>query len=156
MQFQVIRGMSLHIVSGAAWSKFMWRVLAVLVVAVMLAHWTWVFVAPRAISVLPAPPSSSDSQAERLFGTATASAAQVHTILPGMRLVGVFAGAPGFAVFEVDGKGQMGLATGHEIVAGAKLVEVAFDHAVIERNGVRKQIPLAGKTVVPASPAALH
>lgn len=156
MQFQEIREMSLRTVSGATWSKFMWRVLAVLVFGVMLAHWTWVLFAPRAISVLPAPLPSSDSQTGRLFGNAAASAVPVQTILSGVRLVGVFAGVPGFAVFEVDGKRQTGLATGRELVAGEKLVEVAFDHVVIERNGVRQQIPLAEKTVVPASPAALH
>jgi hypothetical protein len=70
------------------------------------------------------------------------SKAAIPAVMPGIRLVGVFAGTPGFAVFELDGKRQLGLATGHEIVAGAKLINVAGDHVVIERDGVAQQILL--------------
>jgi hypothetical protein len=122
----------------------MWRVLAVLVVVTLLVHWIWVLFEPRSIPVLPAEFPSPDSHAEQMFGsTLTASTSAVPVVMPNVRLVGVFAGVPGFAVLELDGKRQLGLATGHEIVAGAKLVEVAKDYVVIERAGVRQQIQLA-------------
>ena len=159
MQLLGKRGVSLQTsdVSGAVgWGAFMWRVLAVLVLGVLLAHWTWLLFAPRTASVLPAAPLSSGLQAEHLFGSAAASAVTAQAALPDVRLVGVFAGVPGFAVLELDGKRQVGLATGREIVAGAKLVEVAIDHVVIERNGVRQQIPLAVKTAAGRASAALH
>lgn len=159
MQLLGKRGLSLQAsdVSGAAgWGAFMWRVLAVLVLGVLLAHWTWLLFAPRTATVLPAAPLSSGVQAEHLFGSAAASSVTAQVALPNVRLVGVFAGVPGFAVLELDGKRQVGLATGREIVAGAKLVEVAIDHVVIERNGVRQQIPLSVKTAVAPTPAALH
>lgn len=135
-------------VSGVAISvSFKWRVLAVLVIMTMLAHWTWVLFAPDSATVLPATQASSESRAERLFGVASVSAAV--SIMPNVRLVGVFSGNPGFAVLELDGKRQVGLAAGAEIVAGAKLVKVAIDHVLIERGGVRQRIdmakPISGK-----------
>ncbi len=136
----------------------MWRLLAVLVLGAMLAHWTWVFFAPHTASVVPEPLQSSSFQTERLFGSASASAVAVQSALPDIRLVGVFAGTPGFAVLELDGKRQVELTTGHEVVAGARLIEVKIDHVVIERDGVRQQIPLSVKTpaAVAPAPAALH
>lgn len=148
MQLPGIREMSLRAngaVGVSAWGSFMWRVLAVLVIGALLAHWTWVVFAPRSAQVLPAVLPASGFQAERLFGSTAVSSVAVQAALPNVRLVGVFAGVPGFAIMELDGKRQVGLATGHEIVAGAKLVEVAIDHVVIERNGVRQQIRLAEK-----------
>lgn len=134
--------------------RFIWRVLAVLVIVAMLANWTWILFAPRSAAVLPAVPPAANSHAERLFGIAAVSAVTVSDVMPNVRLVGVFAGVPGFAVLEIDGKRQVWLAAGREIVAGAKLLEVAADHVVIERNGARQQIPLAGKASTIKSAAA--
>lgn len=147
----------LRTVPGTAWSPFVWHVLAVLVIVPVLAHWTWVLFAPSSVSVLPATPSTSDFQTGRLFGNAATSAVSAQTVMPNVRLIGVFAGVPGFAVLELEGKHQFGLATGREIVAGVKLIKVAIDHVVIEHGGVRQLIPLAKKssgrlTVVPVSP----
>lgn len=141
-------------VPGTAWSAFMWRVLAVLVIGAMLAHWTWVLFAPSSELVLPAALPASGFHAEHLFGSAAVSGVTVQAALPNVRLVGVFAGSPGFAVLELDGKRQVGLTTGREIVAGTKLVEVAIDHVVIERNGVRQQIRLTGKAPATSNAAA--
>lgn len=157
MQMLEIRKRLLRTVPGTAWNTFIWRVLAVLVIVPMLAHWTWVLFAPGSASVLPAPLPASDFQTGRLFGNAAASAVTVQAVMPNVRLIGVFAGAPGFAVLELDGNHQLGLATGREIVAGVKLFEVAIDHVVIEHGGVRQLIPLAENTpdssaVVPVPP----
>ena len=128
-------------------ATLMWRIVAVLVLGALLAHWVWVICAPRSASVRPAVQSASGAKAEALFGVAAVSSvAGVQSVLPSVRLVGVFAGTPGFAVMELDGRHQVGLATGGEIAAGARLVEVASDHVVIERDGVRQQILLEGKT----------
>jgi type II secretory pathway component PulC len=143
MRLPEIGEIPLRKVPGATWGVLMWRVLAVLVIVSLLVHWFWVLFAPRSISVLPAGYSPSNSHAEQLFGSAQpVSVSAVASVMPNVRLVGVFAGTPGFAVLELDGKRQLGLATGHDIVAGAKLVEVAKDHVVIERAGVRQQILL--------------
>ena len=141
--------------AGAAiWRASIWRLLAVIVIAAMLANWTWVFFAPRSADVLPAMPADAGFQAEHLFGIAAASGVAAQAALPNVRLVGVFAGSPGFAVLELDGKRQLGLAVGQEVVAGAKLVEVAMDHVVIEQGGVRQQIALEGKVTAIKSATA--
>jgi len=150
MQVLGKRGMSLR-TSGVAVAvmraSFLWRGLAVLVIVAMLAHWTWVLFAPGSTTVLPATQATSEFQTERLFGVASVSA--VVSVMPNVRLVGVFAGNPGFAVLEIDGKRQVGLPAGAEIIAGAKLAEVAIDHVLIERGGVRQRIdmvkPIPGK-----------
>lgn len=128
-------------------TAFIWRMLAVLVIGALLAHWVWVVFAPRSASVLPAVLPVSGLPAEHLFGIAAASSVPGTTAqaaLPNLRLLGVFAGSPGFAIFELDGKRQLGLATGQEIAQGVKLVEVAVEHVVIERGGVRQQVQLEG------------
>jgi hypothetical protein len=143
MRLPEIGEIPLRKVAGAAWGVLMWRILAVLVIATLLVHWFWVLFAPRSISVLPAGYAPSNSHAEQLFGSAPSVSTTVAPVaMPNVRLIGVFAGAHGFAVFELDGKRQLGLAIGHEIVSGAKLLEVAKDHVVIERAGVRQQIQL--------------
>ena len=148
MQLLEVREMLLWTVPGTApgtaRSTFIWRVLAVLVIAAMLANWTWLLFAPRSASVLPAMQAAGEFQAERMFGVAPVSA--VTSVMSNVRLLGVFAGNPGFAVVELDGKRQIGLATGKELVAGSKLVAVATDHIVIESGGVRQQIPLEGRS----------
>lgn len=153
-----VRKMSLRTngVPGTAWTAFMWRVLAVLVIGAMLAHWTWVLFAPRSEQVLPAALPAAGFHAEHLFGSVAASGVTVQAALPNVRLVGVFAGTPGFAVFELDGKRQVGLLTGREIVAGTKLVEVEIDHVTIERGGVRQQIRLSGKAPATSNAAPVQ
>lgn len=141
MQLFAVREVLLRTAPGTA--ALIWRVLAVLVIVAMLVHWIWLLFTPASASVLPAMEASGESRAEQLFGVASISA--VVSAIPDVRLLGVFAGNPGFAVIELDGKRQIGLATGKEIVAGSKLVEVATDHVVIEGGGVRKRIPLEGR-----------
>jgi general secretion pathway protein C len=141
------------------WPQLFWRLLGVLVIGGLLANWTWVLFAPRSASVSQAVPLTSDSHTERLFGveaiSLTASSVTVLTSMPNVRLVGVFAGHPGFAVLELDGKHQLSVATGSEIAPGSRLVEVAIDHVVIERAGVRQQVVLEGKaTAIKSATAA--
>lgn len=136
-------------------AMLIWRVVTVLVLGALLTHWVWVIFAPRSASVLPAVQSAPDLKAESLFGVAAVSSVSgTQSVLPNVRLVGVFAGTPGFAVMELDGRRQVGLAEGGEIAAGAKLVEIASDHVVIERDGVRQQIALEGKTTALGNAAA--
>jgi hypothetical protein len=126
----------------------MWQILAVVVIGAMLAHWTWALFAPRGDSVMPAIEPDAAIQAEHLFGIAVAPVASnvpLQAALPNVKLLGVFSGKPGFAILELDGKSQKWLATGSEIVPGAKLVEVATDHVVIARGAVRQEVLLEGR-----------
>lgn len=128
--------------TASTWQAMWWQTLATLVLGAMLVRWAWVLFAPSSASVLPASQPADATQTEHLFGIAVSNV-PVQVALPNVRLVGVF--APGFAILELDGNRQKGLATGTEIVPGAKLVEVAIDHVIIERNGARQEIPLEGR-----------
>ncbi len=123
-------------------AKTAWRVLAVLVIGAMLAKWAWLVFAPNSDSVLPRMAADSHAQAEHLFGIVVTAVATAQAAMPNVKLVGVF--APNFAILELDGKRQTGLAVGQDVMAGNKLVEVARDHVVIERGGVRQTIVLEG------------
>lgn len=134
----------------------MWRMLGALVIAVMLGNWTWVLFAPRSAAVLPTAQPASNSETGNIFGVVVAPSAIAQVALPNVRLLGVFAGTPGFAILELDGNRQAGFAAGEEIVAGAKLVKLAIDHVLIERGGVQQQIPLEGNaTAIKSAAAAL-
>ena len=64
--------------------------------------------------------------------------------LANLCLIGVFAGHKGFAVFEVDGKRQIGVPIGADISPGMKLLEAASDHVIVGRSGVRQRVDLKG------------
>ena len=107
---------------------------------VVLAYWSWAWLAPAAAARAPAlaeaaPPSSS---AAGLFGTAKAvsSASSV-------RLTGVVAASGerrGHAVLRLDGKKTVAILQGEDIEPGLRLAEVHPDRIVLERNGARETL----------------
>jgi len=84
---------------------------------------------------------ASPHLAERLFGVNVATPGQMN-----LALIGVFAGRNGFAVFEVDGKRQIGVPIGGEIAPGMKLLEAASDHVIVGESGARQRVDLRGAT----------
>lgn len=126
---------------------FSWRVLGVIVCAVLLAKWTWVFLAPKDAALPTTTAWKKTAQTDLLFGVppvlnATASVGNVQ-------LVGVFAHhTAGFAVLLVDSK-QVGVGLGELVQPGMRLVETQASYVVVERNGVKSRVELTA-----ASPAA--
>jgi general secretion pathway protein C len=118
----------------------------VLVLAWVLAKWTWVFVAPPAV-VAAAPAASGVDLAAvmRLFGGAAPAGPVAATgTASGFRLKGVIAPTPadiGSAIFNVGGK-DIAVPLGGEVQPGVTLVSVEPDHAVISRAGVRERVDL--------------
>lgn len=117
-----------------------------LVLAWLLAKWTWVFVAPPGV----APPAISAAGVDlaavaRLFGgSAPGGPATAAGASSGIRLKGVVAPSQadiGSAVFNLGGK-DVAVRIGGELSAGVKLVAVGPDHAVISRGGVRERVDL--------------
>lgn len=119
-----------------------WRGLGALVLGALLARWTWVLFAPHATAVVPEQMTSAETG--RLFGAAAVSPAE-GMALPNVRLTGVFAGHPGFAVLKLDGKHQVGVAIGESVVPGTKLLEVHPYYVLLERDGVQQRVNLEGK-----------
>ncbi|TAJ77818.1 MAG: hypothetical protein EPO42_09145 [Gallionellaceae bacterium] len=117
------------------------------VIGALLAKWTWILFAPHTLEVLPPKPEIVAEASAALFGVAASGAAAttVGAVVSNVRLLGVFSGKQGFAVFKLDEKSQHGVALGEEVSPGNKLVEVADDHVLIEHNGARQRVNLENK-----------
>lgn len=120
---------------------------------VLLARWSWILFAPHPQAVSAPLEQQASAEAGRLFGVAKASdvSATPNVAMPSVRLLGVFAGSPGFAVLEVDGKRQEAFALGAEVVSGVKISEVAADHVALERAGAKQQVELEGQAAALAA-----
>jgi general secretion pathway protein C len=107
---------------------------------VVLAYWSWAWLAPAAAARAPlvAQASQDSSSAAGLFGTA-----QPASSASAVRLTGVVAasgGRRGHAVLRVDGKKTLAVLEGEEVEPGLRLAEIHVDHIVLERNGARETL----------------
>ena len=119
------------------------RFAALALLGVVLAYWSWVWLAPASAARAPAVPdtASSASSAAGLFGSAKQGpgAAAAGSI----RLMGVVAASgerPGHAVLRLDAKKTVAVLEGEDIEPGLRLAEVHVDHIVLERNGARETL----------------
>jgi general secretion pathway protein C len=130
----------------------------VLLLAWLLAQWTWMFLAPTRVAETPPASGGTDLAAvARLFGGAAPSgpgAAPGQS--SGIRLKGVVAPSPaniGSAVFNLGGK-DVAVNLGGELQPGITLAAVERDHAVISRAGVRERIDLDTRMAAIPRPVA--
>lgn len=138
----------------------------VVVLAMQLAYWTWVFMTPAA----PVPPQAraatdtSNALAAvvdaHIFGSASSNDAPATVATAtNMRLSGVFAAIgtlPAFAIISVDGQPPQPVRNGDNIGAGVRLEAVFPDHVLLRRNGVRERLELdtRGTAAAPAGNVA--
>lgn len=127
----------------------------ILVLAMQLAYWTWVFATPKA----PLPPRAAQpagsadtlarARATALFGDAPDGH---HAAAPSVEargdilVTGVFAAIgtlPAFAILSVDGQPGQPVKAGDAFRPGLMLESVAPDHVIVRRNGVRERVELA-------------
>lgn len=134
----------------------------VVVLAMQLAYWTWIFFTPKA----PLPPqkpaaANTDNAIAKvvdahLFGAAATNDAPVAvTTATNMRLSGVFASVgnlPAFAIISFDGQTSQPVRKGDVITPGIVLEAVFPDHALIRRNGVRERLELDARGTAAAQP----
>ncbi len=135
---------------------------ALAVLGLVLAYWTWAWLAPR-----PEPRAQSAVTGGRvevaydLFGGSRRDNAGNRTsnVTTGIAvgLLGVVAASgsqPGYAVLRLDAKQTVAVREGGEIESGVRLAEVHADHVVLERNGARETLawPKPGKPVPAAVP----
>ena len=129
----------------------------VLVLAMQLAYWTWIFATPKA----PLPPRNANvsnpaevlarARARELFGPSSASPSIVTTSAQtrgDIVVTGVFAAIgtlPAFAILSVDGQPAQPFKTGDAIRPELVLEAVAPDHILLRRNGVRERVELAAR-----------
>jgi general secretion pathway protein C len=121
--------------------------------AVALAHWTWVALTPRAVSVSSLPAELENYRpgaiAQRhLFGEAregVAGAEEVRNSALRLKILGVFArGKPGAgrAILSLDGGKPAMVTAGEDIAAGIVLHEVHPGHVLVRRAGVIERVDL--------------
>jgi general secretion pathway protein C len=122
-------------------------VVAALVVALgaLLAHWTWVFVAPpRVAATTSTDPSVDLALAARLFG-GHAVVASPTASSSGLRLKGVVAPTPGVAASAIFSTGtgkDLAVFVGSDVQPGVKLAEVHPEYVIVSRAGVNERIDL--------------
>jgi general secretion pathway protein C len=115
---------------------------ALALLGVVLAYWSWAWLAPAAAARAPAAAetASNVSSAAGLFGSAKqgpGAAAAAGSI----RLMGVVAASGerrGHAVLRLDAKKTVAVLQGEDIEPGLRLAEIHVDHIVLERNGARE------------------
>ncbi|MES2354181.1 MAG: type II secretion system protein N [Pseudomonadota bacterium] len=129
-------------------------IVLLILLAWLLAQWTWLFLRPKEVVAPPAatPPINVNAVAERIisthiFGVAgekgNADDAQVSTL--NLHLKGVFAfseDTPAFAIVNTGAKSDDAFKVGDEIVPGVLLTEVQATNILIKRSGVLEKVNL--------------
>ena len=124
-------------------AAFLATLAAVSLLGVVLAYWSWAFLAPAPAPRAPpaADPAATTSSARGLFGIVKDAAPAATS--SALRLTGVVAasgGRRGHAVLRLDGKRTLAVLQGEDIEPGLRLAEVHADHVVLERNGARETL----------------
>lgn len=137
----------------------------VVVLAMQLAYWTWIFVTPKA-PLPPAATATNDTRAAlatvvdaHLFGQAGNDAGPPAVAsAANMRLTGVFAAIgtlPAFAIISVDGQPSQPVKNGGSIGPGIVLEAVFPDHVLIRRNGIRERLDLEARGTATGQPGGV-
>lgn len=118
---------------------------AVLLLGLVLAYWTWMWLAPRAEPRLDAPtaPSGSVAAASAIFGVVPRGENAAAPTGIAIRLLGVAAasrGRLGYAVVQLEAKQILAVNEGDDIAPGIQLAEVHPDHVILVRRGVRETL----------------
>lgn len=136
---------------AARWPELLeFALLAVLAVA--LAHWTWIAFTPRPIGEAALPGAYQSGPAEvsvkrHLFGAVAPGVApqQGGAGASSLRLLGVVApgtAGGGRAIFVTQGGARKVATAGETLSAGMVLKEVQPDHVVVTRDGAVERIAL--------------
>lgn len=132
---------------------------AIALLALVLAYWTWVWFAPRSEPRAPAAVQTGGraETAYGLFGSAQRASNGAAPTGIAVSLLGVVAasgGQSGFAVLRLDARQTVAVREGREIKPGVLLAEVHADHVVLERGGTRETLawPKQVKSAVSAKP----
>ena len=121
-------------------------------------YWTWQWLAPRPEPHVQAQaePGGQIGAALDLFGSIQKDANTPAPTGIAIRLLGVVAaaeGRDGYAIVVLDGRQIIAAREGQDIAPGIGLAEVAADHVVLERGGIRETLawPEKSPTTEPAA-----
>ena len=140
-------------------------ILSLVVFGVMLAYWTWIWVLPPSgahARVFVSADSRIDA-AYGLFGItqqnpATMGSVSTDSLLNGsaIRLLGIVSattdaastGRRGYALVQLNASETIAVHEGENLSPGLRLAEVANDHLILERGGIRQTLTWLEKPVV--------
>jgi type II secretory pathway component PulC len=153
-----------HWILHEAWIVML-ELALVAALAVSLAYWTWVAIAPASVGVPSSAAAPATDRAEQvahrnLFGVvSSAPAAAPRAASAGLTVLGIFSGrrsGEGRAIIARQGSRPVTVATGESIADGLSLQEVHPDHVIVLRNGVPERLDLERRVTRAASigPAA--
>lgn len=135
---------------------------ALILLGLVLAHWTWTWFGPRSEPRVDAAlePSGRMPSATTLFGLAQQNLGVNASAGSAIRLLGVVAavgGDAGYAVLRLDAKEIIAVRTGDDVAPGIRLEKVFPDHVILQRSGVRETLvwPERGKSMPSLVPGAV-
>lgn len=121
---------------------------ALMLLAVVLAYWTWIWFGPRAAPRAEpmSEPVSRSTIAHTLFGSPQGGQVAAAPTGLAIKLVGVVAASgdkPSYAVVQVDAKTILAVRAGEEIAPGIRLDKVFADRVTLLRTGASEELALA-------------
>lgn len=132
---------------------------ALVLLALVAAHWTWEWLAPSSQPRVQLAEISGlkSGSAGDLFGhleRANNSAAPTGIAMQLLGLVAATEGRDGYALIQMDPKEVRTVREGAEIAPGIRLAEVGTDHVILERSGMRETLawPEKNKTTALIGP----
>ena len=133
-------------------------VVALALLGLVAAYWTWVWLAPLPESRAPnaADTGTAAASAGALFGSVQPDANSPLPTGIAIRLLGIVAateGRRGYAVVQLEAKEILAVQEGEDVAPGIRLAEVGIDHVILERGGIRETLTWAEKNTVTESAA---
>jgi general secretion pathway protein C len=148
---------------GGAWSALIDLAL-IAALGVVLAHWTWAALAPRAVAAPQLAPEvdargASGIATRYLFGATQGAGAGNPKAVSAARLkllgvVSIGGTGEGRAIVAVESGKAAVAAVGESVAASVILKEVHPDHVVLSRNGVSERIDLERRATAEPRPGA--
>jgi hypothetical protein len=115
--------------------------------ALVIAHWTWMLVAPAPVHIAPAPPDDPAGTlvAAQLFGARGSDAGPASDTFADVRLLGVIAARDGggYALFRLPAGPRL-VARGDEVTPGLRLASIGNDGVTLHDSSGDRSLALRG------------
>ena len=121
---------------------------AVALLAVVLAYWTWIVLAPEPEPRLATQPVARSEPAHALFGGA-ATQVPGGTVLTLLGIAASSGAGQGRAIVQLDGGSTRVVGAGEELAPGVRLTEIRATHVVVDRGGRRETLELPKRISTP-------
>ncbi len=137
------------------------RVAALGALGLVLAYWSWAWLAPAAspTAVEVSAPPGRLAAADQLFGHGADDAGASAGTPTGLavKLLGIIAGQPqgsGYALLQLDAKQTHVVRAGAELAPGVRVERVLPQQVILQRNGTRETLAWPHPGQAPATSAS--